>query len=51
VDGVVFLGGVFACEFEDDARATGVRGQEVGDVVDMIVENYPAAVLGIVLCN
>lgn len=44
MDGVVVLGSILASQGEDDFRAAGVFGQEVGYVVDFAVEDDPAAV-------
>jgi hypothetical protein len=49
VDGVVVVGGILAGEGEDDLGATWVLGEEVRDVVDVAVEDDPAAVWGVVL--
>lgn len=51
VDGIVFFGGVLAGELEDDLGSARVFGEEVGNIVDISVENDPAAVCGSVLRN
>ena len=40
--------GVLAGELEDEVGAAGMVGQEVGDVVDVVVEDDPAT-LGVVV--
>ena len=49
MDRVVFFRCVGASELEDDFRAAGVLGEEARDVVDIAVENYPAAFCCVVL--
>jgi hypothetical protein len=43
VDGVVFFGCVGAGELEDDFRAARVLWEEARYIVDIAVEDYPAA--------
>lgn len=44
VNWVVFLGGILASELEDDFGTTGMFREEVRYIVDISVENDPAAV-------
>jgi hypothetical protein len=49
VDGVVFFGCVGAGELEDDFGAARVLGEEARYIVDIAVEDYPAAFCRLVL--
>jgi hypothetical protein len=51
MNGVVLLGCIFTSKLEDDPGAAGVRGDEVGDVVDIAIQNNPATLWGIMLCD
>ena len=49
--GIVLLGCVGAGKLEDDFRAAGVFGNEASYIVDVAVEDDPAAFCGVVLCD
>jgi hypothetical protein len=51
VDGIVFFRRVLARQLEDDFGAAGVLGYEARYVVDISVEDYPAALSCVVLCD
>ena len=51
MDGVVFFGCVGARELKDNLAATRVLGDEASDIVNIAVQNNPAALCRIVLRN
>ena len=46
---VELLGGVLACEEHDGLLATRMVSQKVGAVVDLVADDAPAVLLGVVL--
>jgi hypothetical protein len=51
VDRIVFFGRIGAGELEDDLATTRVLGKEPRYIVDLVIENYPAAFGRVVLCD
>lgn len=51
MDRVIFFGGVLASELEDDLGTAGMVREEASYIVDITIENDPAAVRGSVLLN
>lgn len=49
VDRVVLVCGILAGKLEDDLLSTRVRWQELGHIVDLAIEDDPAALWGVVL--
>ena len=49
--GVIFFRGIAACELEYDLGATGVGGEEFGDIPNIAIEYHPAVIGTVVLCN
>lgn len=49
MDWIVFFGCILACELKDDFCTAWVLGNEFCYVVDIAVEDYPAAVFASVL--
>jgi hypothetical protein len=49
--GVIFFRGIAACELEYDLGATGVGGEEFGDIPNIAIEYHPAVIGAVVLCN
>lgn len=51
MDGIVVFCSILASELKDYFLAARVIGEESGDIVDVSVEDYPATLWSIVLCN
>ena len=51
MDGVELSSSITPGQLQDDTGATGVLGEELGYIVDLTVEDDPAAFLGGVFCN
>ena len=51
MDGVVFFGRIGASELENDFAATRVFWNKSRYIVDVAVEDYPAALRCVMLCN
>ena len=49
MDGIVFFGCILTGQLKDDFCTAGMFGDKFCYVVDVAVEDYPAAVLGVVL--